>query len=219
MRGLLLPLLAAVLAGCNGSVATSPQTAAPAPVVTGAAGGTEPGPTSSPATPTALPSSQLTAVPSIAVTWQHFTSKRFAFAIDIPEGWAVTSATADWPGTGWPDPFGHAVDRFQPVPIERRQLTISSDVLKAGELASARRGEIDQENVLACTISRKGTVTIDGDMAQREDEFCFEKDHLIDVFVAHAGRIYLIDWLSSSEIDDSERALVDAILGRMTFTS
>ena len=171
------------------------------------------------APPSTTPSSTATSTTaaSLSVSWVSFTSKRFAFSIDYPEGWLVTEATADSPDVGWPAPDSKAVDRFSAGDSAGRQVSVASDVLAPGEVAQGRRAEIDQENALACMISGLTTVTLDGVRAQQEDEFCFGQDHLIDIFAEHAGRIFLIDWFSKADIAAEDRALFDSMLARFRF--
>jgi hypothetical protein len=205
-----LPLALATI-GCGGGDASSGN---PEMTVTPAL---EAPSTSSPEASSPAPSVGSPSVaPTLAVTWTPFTSKRFAYSIEYPEDWLVTEAAADWPEVGWPAPDGNAVDRFARS-SDAAQVTISSDTLAAGEVAAGRRAEIDQETALACKISGRATVAIDGADAKREDELCFGKDHIIDVFVEHGGRIYLIDWLAKAETTEGDRALFDAMLARFRF--
>ena len=197
-----------VVACAGNAVSQSPSVTIPVSV----ASPSRPAPTS--AAPSVTPSS---AAPSLAVTWTAFTSKRFAFSIEYPDDWTLTEATADWPNRGWPDPDGHAVDRFSRAPAGSGQVTISSDALATGEVALGRRAEIDQETAMMCTISGQSTTPLDGVVAKRQDQFCFGKDHVIDVFAEHDGRIYLIYWLSKIEISDADHALFDAMLARFHF--
>jgi hypothetical protein len=174
-------------------------------------------PSDAPSVPLSPSAEPPTSPPSLAVTWTPFASKRFAFSIEYPNDWTLTEGTADWPHTGWPDPDGHAVDRFSREPAGSGQVTVSSDVLAADEVAAGRRAEIDQETALVCTISGQTTTTLDGVVANRQDQFCFGKDHVIDVFAEHGGRIYLIYWLSKNDLTDADQALFAAMLARFHF--
>ena len=109
------------------------------------------------------------------------------------------------------------MDRFSREPTGSGQVTVSSDVLAADEVAAGRRAEIDQETALMCTISGQTTTTLDGVVANRQDQFCFGKDHVIDVFAEHDGRIYLIYWLSKNDLTDADQALFAAMLARFHF--
>ena len=206
-------LIGLSVGACAGSVGSAGPPSAPAPTTSSSVSASSAAPSVSPS-PSTEPA---TAPPSLAVSWAPFTSKRFAFSIEYPEDWAATDATADWPNSGWPDPDGHAVDRFKRAPAGSGQVTVSSDVLAADEVAQGRRAEIDQETALICTISGQSTTPLDGVVAKRQDQFCFGKDHVIDVFAEHDGRIYLIYWVSKTEISDGDHALFDAMLARFRF--
>jgi hypothetical protein len=165
--------------------------------------------------------SAVSAAPAVALPadWSTFTSERFGYAIDYPTGWTVTPAEADWPDVGWPSPTSTSVDRFEPSADAPGEVTVSSDVLAADEVAAARRAEIDQESALTCQISHLTTVTIDGAAGRQEDAFCFGRDHLIDVFLDSGKRIFLIDWFSSgTEISDVDRAIFAEMLRRFQLT-
>jgi len=60
-------------------------------------------------------------------------------------------------------------------------------------------------------------VSIDTAQGRRQDQVCFGTDHLIEVFVDHGGRIYLIDWFSKADIPAADRALYDEMLRRYRF--
>jgi hypothetical protein len=208
----MITILISELTGC--SATATPTTPSASAVPSNASATTE-----APASVTASASPTPAAPPSLAVIWATFTSDRFAYSIDHASDWTVTKATSDWPDTGWPDPHGDSVDRFSAGGADGDQVTVSSDALAPGEVALGRRAEIDQETALACAISGLTTVKIDGATAQQEDEFCFGKDYVIDVFVEHGARIYLIDWFSKAEITGDDRALFDAMLARFRFGS
>ena len=153
---------------------------------------------------------------ALPTAWTTFVSTRFAYSIEYPADWTATPATADWPAVGWPTPDGTAVDRLEPPGDVAGQVIVSSDELAPDDVAAGRRAEIDQESALVCRIS--GTVSVSIDAVEgRRDQVCFGSDHLIEVFVDHGGRIYLIDWFSKADISAADRALFDAMLARFTF--
>ena len=202
----------ATLEACGGTTVRSPDTTAQASASGSLAS------TSAPTTPP-IPSASV--APSIApnplIAWSEYASERFAYSIEYPEGWVVTEAITDWPAVGWPSPNGPAVDRFRASTEATDYVTVSSDALESGDSAAGRRAEIDLETALACRVSGTVTIAIDGSGARRQDQFCFGKDHLIEVFVEHDARIYLVDWFAKSEIPDADRALFDAMLARFRF--
>lgn len=212
----LLALLAytLVVAACGG--------AASAPAASEAAA--VPPPTPAPGGPVAASeapviSSSASTAPSIALPteWATFTSERFAYAIDHPADWTETPAAADWPETGWPAPDSNAADRFEVPGAAPGQVTVSSDVLAADEVAAGRLAEIDQETALVCQVSGITPVTIDGAEGRQNEQLCFGRDHVIEAFVDHADRIYLIYWFSPAAIPDTDRAIFAEMLKRFTF--
>jgi hypothetical protein len=154
---------------------------------------------------------------ALPADWTAFTSDRFAYSIEHPAGWSETPAATDWPATGWPAPDSEAADRFKVPGSSATQLSVSSDVLDAGEAAAGRLAEIDQESALVCQMSGISPVTIDGAEGRQNDQLCFGRDHVIQVFVDHADRIYLIYWFSRSPIPETDRAIFAAALKRFTF--
>jgi hypothetical protein len=206
----------ALLAGACGGASTAPaaSAAAVAPAPTPAPGGAGADPEASSA-----PASIASASPSVALPteWTSFTSERFAYLIEHPADWTETPAVADWPATGWPAPDSDAADRFSVPGSASSQLSVSSDVLAADEVAGGRLAEIDQETALVCQVGGFTPVTIDGAKGRQNDQVCFGRDHVIEVFVDRADRIYLIYWFSRAPIPDTDRAIFAEALKRMTF--
>ena len=154
---------------------------------------------------------------ALPAEWTTYISKRFAYTIEHPTGWVETPAANDWPVVGWPPPDGDSSDRFEVPGGAAGQLTVSSDVLAGGEVASGRRAEIDQETAMMCKIGAFTKVVVDGAEGRQNDQFCFGHDYLIEVFVGHADRIYLMYWLSPTDIPDIDRAIFDEMMKQFRF--
>lgn len=212
LRPLAATLIMLVVAGCAAAAPVTPET--PRPIASAS--------TTTPSQVAELrPSASTRASPSASIAlpaeWTTFVSTRFAYSIEHPTGWIETAAASDWPAVGWPAPDGDSSDRFEVPGDAPGQLTVSSDVLAADEVASGRRAEIDQETALICRIGAFTSVMIDGAEGRQNDQVCFGRDHVIEVFVGHADRIYLMYWLSSAEIPDTDRAIFTEMLKRFRF--
>ncbi|HET9083275.1 MAG TPA: hypothetical protein VFN41_02650 [Candidatus Limnocylindrales bacterium] len=212
LRSLAATLVMFVVAGCAAAAPATPE--APLPIASPST--TTPSQVAEPS-PSASTQASPAAGIALPAEWMTFASTRFAYSIEHPTGWIETPAASDWPAVGWPPPDGDSSDRFE-VPGEAPgQLTISSDVLAADEVAPGRRAEIDQETALICRIGTFTSVMIDGAEGRQNDQFCFGRDHVIEVFVAHGDRIFLMYWLSSAEIPDTDRAIFTEMLKRFRF--
>ena len=113
------------------------------------------------------------------------------------------------------DAWTHLVHDNGRVMRELNQMNRQRDQLEKGR--TEHQAEIDQESALVCQISGISPVTIDGAEGRQNDQLCFGRDHVIQVFVDHADRIYLIYWFSRSPIPETDRAIFAAALKRFTF--
>ena len=213
-----LSVACALLVGACGNASTAPDSgkevaAAPTPAPGGAYAASD----AAVASPVAASVASAAASIALPTEWTPFTSDRFAYSIEHPAGWTETPATTDWPTTGWPAPDSDAADRFHVPGSTSAQLSVSSDVLAADEAAAGRRAEIDQESALVCQISGITPITVDGAEGRQNDQLCFGRDHVIEVFVDHGDRIYLIYWFSRAAIPDTDRAIFAEALNRFTF--
>ena len=205
-------LVASVVAGCGGTAVAPTGTPGPVPsspnaVITSSA------PSQAAASVGPSPGAAI----ALPAEWTTYISKRFAYTIEHPTGWVETPAANDWPVVGWPPPDGDSSDRFEVPGGAAGQLTVSSDVLAEGEVASGRRAEIDQETAMMCKIGAFTKVVVDGAEGRQNDQFCFGHDYLIEVFVGHADRIYLMYWLSPTDIPDIDRAIFDEMMKQFRF--
>ena len=152
---------------------------------------------------------------TIPAEWSTYDSTRFEYSIKHPDDWVVTTATADWPGSGFPFPNGSSVDRFGPSETSTMWIFASSVDLEQGKAAAV---ELDQENQIACELSAWREIEVAGREARQQEQFCFGKDHLVEVQLKGDDRFYVLDIISSAEITDTELAIFQAMLDSFQFT-
>ena len=208
-----------MIAGACGSASTAParSDAAVAPAPNPAPGAVIAASDVTLTSPIASSSASVAPAVALPKDWTAFTSDRFAYSIEHPAGWAETPAATDWPQTGWPRPDSDAADRFVVPGSPGTQLSVSSDVLAADEVADGRLAEIDQETALVCQISGITAIEIDGAGGRQNEQLCFGRDHVIEAFVGHADRIYLIYWFSRAPIPEPDRAIFAEAMDRFRF--
>ena len=241
-RVVIAVLVLAVLDGCAGA-SGSPPASATSPVAPPETGIPSTGSGASATTPAVPgsnqavspspsgPASSVAPSPSGSTRTVAHSSTRFGYAIEYPAGWAVRTATADWPNVGFPEPDGSEVDRFGATADSASWMFVSSVVLVDGESAAGvpikakdmddvRIAEMDTELPLVCQVSPKVSATIDGVDGHRQDlRQCFGKDDLIWVLVSNDIRLYLIGALAHGPIDDATRGGFDRFVGSFRFRS
>ncbi len=171
----------------------------------GQVGGPSPAPPPSPAPQGILPPD-----------WKSYTSFRFAYSIDYPADWVVTPATSDW-NFGGLHPEGSNLDRFGLTPTGIHVL-VSSTPVTAEQSSADRIAELDAINV-ACRLSDRHEITLDGVTARQEDFFCFGVDYGIEVVVAHETRHFQIDLFSKTPIGGTDRATFERFLDSFRFST
>jgi hypothetical protein len=173
-------------------------------------------PTPSPA-PTAAPTTTLAvAVPG---GWSDYTSSRFGYSIQYPPEWTATPADEDWPVNGFPDPHGTGLDRFAPSADSPLFVYVSSTSNAAGQAALAEMALAANAGVSMCQISDGHQITVDGATAHQEDQFCFDRDYLIEVLVTSGERFYQIDMFSDGPFTNDQRRVFDQMLASLRFDS
>ena len=159
-------------------------------------------------------STSLAPLVPVPVGWNTNTSSRFAYALQLPPDWITIPATQDWPGSGFPNPFGQGVDRFAPSAESPLFVFVASTTAERGKTAKV---QLDQEAPMVCKLSDRHQIIVDGAEARQEDQFCFSRDYLIEVLVSNGERFYQIDMLSKAPFTDDERLLFDQILASFKF--
>ena len=64
----------------------------------------------------------------------------------------------------------------------------------------------------ACQISDVHQITVDGATGHQDDEYCFDRDYVIEVLVTKGDRFYQIDMISDSPLTDEQRLQFDQML-------
>jgi hypothetical protein len=198
------------LAACSGEESDADADAAPVASAEEAATTT----TNATTLPTTSTSTTLAPLVSVPVDWTTITSSRFEYSLQHPPDWITIPATQDWPGTGFPNPFGKGVDRVAPSAESALFVFIASTTAEFGEMAKV---QLDQETPLVCTLSDRHQIVVDGAEARQEDQFCFSRDYLIEVLVSNGERFYQIDMLSKAPFTADERLLFDQLLASFKF--
>ena len=170
-----------------------------------------PPPSSAPASSTPPSPAPQGAVPT---EWATYPSFRFGYSIDYPAAWGVTPATSDWIFGGL-HPEGSNLDRFGLTPTGTRVL-VSSTPNTAEQSSADRIAELDAINV-ACRLSDRHEITLDGVTARQEDFFCFGVDYGIEVVVANETRHFQIDLFSQTPIGETDRATFERFLSSFRF--
>ena len=229
LRHLALGLIVtSAMGGCGGDRA-APSVSQPA-ISTAPASASAPAPEPSASRATAGVSPSTVPPPSETTAVVTHSSKRFAYSIEYPAGWVVTPATLDWPRIGFPAPDSQAVDRFGATAASTTWMYVSSLLLadgetgagtpiKAKDMDDVRIGEMDAEYPLACDLSIRQEVTVDGVTGRRQDLVCFGRDHVTEVLVSNDTRLYLIDVLSPAPLADADRARFDRFVGSFRFAT
>lgn len=172
-----------------------------------------PSPAPAPATSPALPPSPAPQG-TVPTEWTTYPSFRFGYSIDHPASWVVTPATSDW-NFGGLHPEGNNLDRFGLTPTSIYVLVSATPI--TAEMSSADRiAELDAINV-ACRLSDRREITLDGVPARQEDFFCFGIDYGIEVVVANESRHFQIDLFSKTPIGDTDRATFERFLDSFRF--
>ena len=167
-------------------------------------------------TPSAVTTPAPTTAPTVAVPagWKGFTSSRFGYSIQHPSEWTVTPATKDWPTTpgAFPDPHGTELDRFAPGGDSPLFVFVSSTSNDVGQVALADWALAKNAGASGCQISNHHQVTVDSATGTQDDEYCFDRDYVIEVLVTKGDRFYQIDMFSDSPFTDEQRLLFDQML-------
>jgi hypothetical protein len=176
--------------------------------------------TASPSTSATVPASS----PAGPLAWLGHDSSRYHYSIDYPANWTLVEGTEDWAPHTFPAPGGPAEDRFVSDKDPETWVLVTSDALEPGEQLITRQAKLDQENATVCNmpgqpggLRNTSTVTLDGVDSRLEDWVCQEY-FVLESFVGHGGRVYVIDLASKNEsIWRSERAAFDRMLQTFRF--
>ena len=184
-----------------------------------------PAPTTSVAPASVAPTAAApTASAAAPVALIPFQSTRYHYSMDRPASWTAVAGTEDWAPDRFPSPGGVAEDRFVSDKDPDTWILATSDPLRPGEQAGARRSKLDQENTTICALPGQpygfhslAPVEVDGVSARREAWECGQW-MFTELFFANADRVYLIDLARTGQVPtDADQATLERMLTTFRF--
>jgi hypothetical protein len=188
-------------------------------------GGPSAAPSPSVVAPSASPSAQASVSPSQPVAWESFTSRRFAYTMEVPVGWVYSNPIDDLPDDLFPGEEIQYADRWDD-PADRFPYFIVAVIDPAPEADSAWLERAVARLIADCDAADPVTVSVSGTTGERRRATCTDGLATEIVFfsqgVGSIDRIFMIE--SSAAPADAAPAdaaiaseILDHILASFSF--
>jgi hypothetical protein len=151
---------------------------------------------------------------------QQFTSKPYAFVVNLPQDWSETDAVIDWDGTWLSGPGAPAFANIADPTIGRTLMVASAAVPAGMKLADWQAAMIQATPPVCPHPSTAHNSTIAGEPALAWTVSCTDGFDVNKLAVLHGQRGYIVYLVSKTANDDAEdQRIFDAIRESFHFTS
>jgi hypothetical protein len=177
-------------------------------------------------TPTPMPSQEApSAAPSeastleVPQTWEAFTSDRFGYRIEVPQGWTHGPPTDDLPDELYPGDEGDLGDRWDPPVVRTPWLIVS--VLDPAPAETADEWLARNFTLLEsfCDAGEPTEFVIGGETATRRTTLCPAGIGGDLVLFPHDGRVWGIEMGGAPRDAEIMAQILDHVLDSFEFTA
>jgi hypothetical protein len=156
--------------------------------------------------------------PSPTPAWQTFTSQRFGYSVSFPGDFVQINQSGGLPEDLFPGDQSDWADRFDEPRSHVPFLVVARATPQHPMTMADVVESYDTQLSSTCTTSEPEAITVGGSAARFITARCLPYSWF-DVTVEHDGHLYVLQWNSSSQALDADRATFERVLESFVFTN